>query len=333
MLDYCCWTTYIAGAFVALLGLSQVWSVATAPGFKVSGKHVFITGGSTGLGLATAKKYAQAGAKVTIIARSLDALQKAKDEIQARIPAVAAHPVFIQSCDVTNFEGVQKAVADANKFHDRVTDHVVCCAGTAMPGYFLEQDISIFRKEMDLNYFGVVHATKAALPAMVARNEGGTFVYVSSGCGLISFIGYSQYCPTKYAIRGFADALRNELKLYNMKVHIFYPGNIDSPGYVQENKAKPAECKEIEGSADLTKPEQVAQSMIDGVASGVYAITNDLGIWVLRIVSNGINPRKNTVLEMALLPLLTVVQFVYVMYMDRVVDTSRHTRAKKEKAA
>jgi 3-dehydrosphinganine reductase len=61
---------------------------------------------------------------------------------------------------VTNFERVQKAVDEANKFHSRVTDHVVCCAGTAMPGYFIEQDVSIFRKEMDLNYFGVVHATK-----------------------------------------------------------------------------------------------------------------------------------------------------------------------------
>ncbi|EQC41719.1 hypothetical protein SDRG_01675 [Saprolegnia diclina VS20] len=323
----CCWTTYLVGACVGLPLLSYLWSFLTAPGFKVDGKHVFITGGSAGLGLSTAKKYAQAGAKVTIVARSTDALAKAKDEIQA----VAKHPVFTQSCDVTDYASVQKAVADANTFHNRVTDHVVCCAGTAMPGYVLDQDISIFRKEMDLNYFGVVHATKAALPAMVARNEGGTFVYVSSGCGLISFIGYAQYSPTKFAVRGFADALRNELQLYKMNVHVFYPGNIDSPGFVQENKTKPAECKEIEGSADLVSPDQVAQSMIDGVANGVYAITNDLGIWVLRILGNGINPRKNTPLEMLLMPVITIVQVGYVFYMDYVVSASRSARAKKEK--
>ncbi|OQS04248.1 3-ketodihydrosphingosine reductase, partial [Thraustotheca clavata] len=317
----------VTGVSAIMLALSQVWSFLTAPGFKVDGKHVVITGGSTGLGLATAKKYAKAGAKVTIIARSMDALEKAKAEIQA----IAKHPVFIQSCDVTNFESVQKAVAAANTFHNRVTDHVVCCAGAAMPGYFFEQDISIFRKEMDLNYFGVVHATKAALPAMIERNEGGTFVFVSSGCGLLSFIGYTQYCPTKFAVRGFADALRNEFKLYKMNVHIFYPGNIDSPGFIQENKTKPAECKEIEGSADLLSPDQVAQSMIDGVANGVYAITNDIGIWLLRVIGNGINPRKNTILEMALLPLLTLVQIGFVAYMDYVVGKYRSARAKKEK--
>lgn len=62
----------------------------------------------------------------------------------------------------------------------------------------------------------------------------GKIVFVSSMLGLLSFTGYSTYSPTKYALRGLADTLRNELKRYNIDVHIFFPGNIDSPGFVTE---------------------------------------------------------------------------------------------------
>ena len=64
--------------------------------------------------------------------------------------------------------------------------------------------------------------------------KNGKIVFVSSMLGLLSFAGYSAYSPTKFAIRGLADTLRNELKRYNIDVHIFFPGNIDSPGYAVE---------------------------------------------------------------------------------------------------
>lgn len=62
----------------------------------------------------------------------------------------------------------------------------------------------------------------------------GKIVFVSSMLGLLSFVGYATYSPSKFAVRGLADTLRNELKRYGIDVHIFFPGNIDSPGYVTE---------------------------------------------------------------------------------------------------
>lgn len=78
------------------------------------------------------------------------------------------------------------------------------------------------------------HLQQATLRMRDAGVRNGKIVFVSSMAGLISFAGYSTYSPTKFALRGLADSLRNELKMYGIDVHIFLPGNIDSPGYVNE---------------------------------------------------------------------------------------------------
>uniref|UniRef100_M4B3A7 3-dehydrosphinganine reductase n=1 Tax=Hyaloperonospora arabidopsidis (strain Emoy2) TaxID=559515 RepID=M4B3A7_HYAAE len=304
------------------------------PGFNVEGKHVFITGGSSGLGLALAKKYARQGAKVSIVARGLENLEQSKTDIQ-RVCKHADARVFIQSCDVTDFASVQKAVDAANKFHGRATDHVVCSAGYAVPGYIVDQDVSLHKSIMDVNYFGALHAIKAALPAMVqcSEKEGndGHIVLVGSGLGLISWVGYSQYSASKYALRGLAESLRNELKLYGIRVSIFYPGNIDSPGYVLENRTKPAETKTIEGVSALVQPEDVAQSLINGISDGQFSITNDIMIFFLRILGNGVAPRYNTMLETVMLPLLIPIQVGFGFFMDFTVWQAKRARENKPK--
>lgn len=121
-------------------------------------------------------------------------------------------------------------------------DLVVACAGLSHPGFFDEVDVSVFRyfildfskkkqnnkigfsDEMSLNYFGCVNLAKAVLPAM-KQQRGGRIVFVSSVLALMAFIGYSPYCPTKYAIRGFADTLRNELLRY-CKVNYYSDENL-----------------------------------------------------------------------------------------------------------
>ncbi|CAI5714903.1 unnamed protein product [Hyaloperonospora brassicae] len=327
---------WLAGALLASV-VSIVSFVVTklrAPGFHVEGKHVFITGGSSGLGLALAKKYARQGAKVSIVARGLEALEQSKTDIE-RVCKHADARVFIQSCDVADFASVLKAVDAANKFHGRATDHVVCSAGYAVPGYIVDQDVSLHRKIMDVNYFGALHVIKAALPAMMqcSENEGnaGHIVLISSGLGLISWVGYSQYSASKYALRGLAESLRNELKLYGIRVSIFYPGNIDSPGYVVENLTKPAETKEIEGVSALVPPEDVAQSLIDGMSDGHFSITNDIMIFFLRILGNGVAPRYNTMLETVMLPLLIPIQVGFGVFMDFTVWRTKSARECKPK--
>jgi NAD(P)-dependent dehydrogenase (short-subunit alcohol dehydrogenase family) len=319
----------IPSAVVAIIALSYIVTKLTAPGFKVDGKHVFITGGSTGLGLALGKKYAAAGAKVSIVARGVANLEAAKAEIEA----VSKHktPVFFQSCDVTEFESVQDAVNAANKFHGHATDHLICSAGVSHPGYFLDTDVSVFHKMMDLNYFGTLHAIKAALPAMISQEAGGQIVLVSSGLALTSWIGYSQYSGSKYATRGLADSLRNELLAYNIRVSIYYPGNIDSPGFVEEEKTKPEETKTIEGITELTHPDAVAQSLINGISDGEFSITNEVMIFFLRTIANGVAPRYNSMLEMVLLPIIVPVQIGFGFFMDFTVKQAAKKKANKNK--
>nr|CCA21360.1 conserved hypothetical protein [Albugo laibachii Nc14] len=316
---------------LALAALSFAWSKFKAPGFDVAGKHVFITGGTSGLGLSLAKKYAIAGAKVSIIGRSTEKLDNAKCDIEA-VQKPGQPVVFSTSCDVTKLKDVEDTISAANRFHERATDYVICNAGSAEPGYFLAQDMSVFRRMMDLNYFGVVHTVKAALPAMIERDEPAHIVIVSSACALISFIGYTQYCASKYAVRGFAEALRSEMLLYKIKVHVFYPGSIDTPGFVEENRTKPQETSTIEGSSTLHHPDNVAQSLIHGVKSGKFSFTNEPILDVLRLIANGISPRENSAVEFLLMPFCFLFQVIYLFYMDYVVFQSgaKATKSKSQ---
>ncbi|TYZ57870.1 hypothetical protein PybrP1_010270, partial [[Pythium] brassicae (nom. inval.)] len=310
---------------------SHVTTKLRAPGFKVDGKHVFITGGSTGLGLAVAKQYARAGAKVSLIARRLENLTAAKAVVEAESPRCERAAVFIQSCDVTDAAAVQRAVDAAAQHHGRAVDHLVCSAGISLPDYFLKTDPALFPKITNANYFGVVHAVKAAVPAMLAQREGGHVVIVSSALALLSWVGFSHYASSKYATRGLAEALRAELEPLGVRVSIFYPGNIDTPMYVEEARNKPEESKVIEGASELLHPDVVAQSLIDGVRDGQFSITNEGLVFLVRVLASGGGPRANSALELLLLPLAFVVQIGFGFFMDFVVGQS--ARAQRREAA
>jgi len=282
---------------------------------------VFITGGSAGLGLAIAQAYAKQGAKVSIVGRSEKKLKAAKETIEAG--GQNQYPVFTYSTDVTQMKQVQIAVEKAIVFHAQGIDQLFCCAGLAQPGYFVEQDVDVFSNQMQVNYFGTLHAVKAVVPNMQGNQTAGRIVLVSSACGYIGFVGYTQYCATKYALRGFADALRNEMLMYGISVSIFYPGNMDTPGFELEEKTKPSETRKIEGSSKLVSAESAAASLMSGLANGTFAITNDFGVWLLRVVGNGMSPRSFTTVELLLSPLIVLIQVFYIMFMDHVTLRSR----------
>ncbi|OQR98945.1 hypothetical protein THRCLA_06616 [Thraustotheca clavata] len=301
--------------------LLQVWSkYRPAKALDVDGKHVFITGGSQGLGLAIAKYYAVRGAKVSIVARRKSVLEEAATELEK----LSGHRVFIATCDVTDLEAVKKVVEQAIEFQQRSIDHLVCNAGISIPGFFVDQSVDLFKQHMNINYFGAVHTCKAALPTMIER--GGKIIFINSGCGLMSFAGFSQYAASKFALRGFADALRNEIILDSKKkidVHCFYPGSIDTPMFAQEQASKPQVAKDIEGTTEVVTPENATECLMRGVANGTYAITNDIGIWTCRVLGHGIYPRELLVVmfEMVFSPILVIVQVGFGWYMDRLASS------------
>jgi 3-dehydrosphinganine reductase len=233
------------------------------------GASAIVTGGSSGIGKATAKTLASRGANVFLIARESHRLEAAVKEVEAerRSPhqQVAALPA-----DVRDYEAVEGAVAAAV---DRggAPDILVTCAGIARPGYFEDLPLSVFRDAMDTNYFGTLHAIKAVVPHMIEQRAG-HIVTVSSVAGFMGVFGYSAYGPSKYAVLGLSETLRSELKPHGISVSVLIPPDTDTPQLREEDKYKPAETRLISGTISPASPEKVAQALVEGIEQGRHLI-------------------------------------------------------------
>ncbi|KAJ1676282.1 3-dehydrosphinganine reductase, partial [Spiromyces aspiralis] len=125
---------------------------------------------------------------------------------------------------------------------------------------------------MNINYFGSLYTAHECVRLMVDNGVQGSVTFVSSLLGLFGLIGYSQYVPTKYAVRGLAEALRSELQAYGISVHCYFPATILTPGFDEENLTKPAITREIEGTDEGQSPEVCARKLLSGLERGEFAI-------------------------------------------------------------
>ncbi len=253
-------------------------------------KHAIVTGGSSGIGKATAQLLASEGAHISIIARNERKLEGAKAEIEA----VRANPnqrIIAISADVADRIQAQQAIKTAIEQIGFV-DLLITSAGIAQPGYFQEQPTEIFERTMAVNYFGSLYCIQAALPAMKQQRQG-DIVLISSGAGLIGIYGYTTYSPSKFALRGLAESLRGELKLMGVNVSIVYPPDTDTPQLEEENKTKPIETKMITGTAKTWSAEKVALEIVQGIKKKSFAITPGLEMTFLSrfhsLLAPGIN--------------------------------------------
>lgn len=114
---------------------------------------------------------------------------------------------------------------------------------------------------MDINYMGTFHAVRSVLPSMKFRKKG-KIACTSSVGGLLGVYGYTAYGASKFALRGFAEALQMEVKPFNISVTLCFPPDTDTPCFEEENKVKPLETKLISGAAGVLKPEDVASSIL-----------------------------------------------------------------------
>lgn len=227
------------------------------------GKHVLVTGGSSGIGLAVARQLLAKGASVTLAARRLAVLEEAKAALGA------PERTRLLPLDVSN----DQAVADAVGPHLAAypCDMLINNAGVVMPGRFLELEYRHFREMMDINYFGTVHMCRAVVPHLVQRG-GGHVLNVSSMAGTIGIYGYTAYAASKFAICGFSEALRGELWPHRIRVSVCLPPDTDTPQLVFENQFKPAETKAIAGNVKTMTADAVATSILNGMAAGKYEI-------------------------------------------------------------
>lgn len=231
-------------------------------------KHVFITGGSSGIGFAAAQRIVKAGGSVTIAARRQDLLDEAKAKLGER--------AFALSVDVANEAEVTEKLSAHAAAHP--VDMLINNAGVVMPGRFVELETEKFRWMMNINYFGTVYCCKALIPSMQAQG-GGHILNVSSMAGVIGIYGYTAYSATKFALCGFSQCLRAELRPMKIAVSVCLPPDTDTPQLAFENQYKPKETKAIAGQVKTMSAEAVAEAMLGGMAGGSFEIIPGFDGW------------------------------------------------------
>lgn len=227
-----------------------------------------VTGGSSGIGKALAILLARGGSSVAIVARNEAKLAEAKTQVEA-VKASGAF-VAIARADTTN-EGQVKDAFDTLVAEHGVPSHLFNCVGAANPGYIQAFSITDYEEAMKTNYMGTVIPTMALLPRFIDRGSGHV-VNTSSAGGFVGIIGYATYSPAKFAVIGFSEVLRHELKPRGIKVSVACPPDTSTPGFDEENKKKPEECKIISQHGKLLQPEAVASAILDGVKRGTFLI-------------------------------------------------------------
>lgn len=184
-----------------------------------SGKTVWLTGASSGIGLAMAEQLAEAGAHLILTSRRAEALE----EVRQRLAHPERHRVL--ALDLSQPE--QAATEAQQALGDQVIDILINNAGVSQRSLILETDLSVYRQLMEIDYFAVVALTKLVLPRMLERRSG-HIVTVSSVAGKVGTKLRSGYNGAKFGVLGFMDALRAETHTHQLVVTSILPGFINT---------------------------------------------------------------------------------------------------------
>ncbi len=232
------------------------------------GKSVMITGGSQGMGLAVAKEVVSLGGSVWIIAiDELEQAQSAVDMLRVR------EDQFVETmlCDTTDKDRLEPLIREAIERRG-VPDYLFNFVGYAYAQYVEKLCVCDFECNMNVNYYGQLVPTLAILPYFLKDGRGGHIAFTSSILGCFGIMGYATYAPTKHALVGLAEVLRNELKPFSVSISLLYPPDTRTPGFDKENETKPPECALLSENAALLEPEAVAEAFIQGILRKKFQI-------------------------------------------------------------
>jgi 3-dehydrosphinganine reductase len=236
-----------------------------------SNKLVYITGGSSGIGLETARLLSSLGAHVALFARTIKTLDQASDDIERhrRSPDQKIHTMQV---DVADNDDVQAKMKEAI-IQFGIPDIVITSAGVGQADLFENISHQSFDALMKINVYGTRSVIAALLPSM--KDRGGQIVIISSAAGLMGMFGYTSYSTSKYALVGLAECLRSEFKSYNIAVTLVCPPEVDTP-FLANEAGIPYEARILKNFAGALKPGPVARTIVNSIAKKKFLVVPGL---------------------------------------------------------
>jgi meso-butanediol dehydrogenase / (S,S)-butanediol dehydrogenase / diacetyl reductase len=230
----------------------------------LSGKSVLVTGGASGLGLATAERFASEGASVLIADLQADAAQQAAASLN--VEAVA--------CDVTNLASVEAAVARAVDLFGRL-DVMVNNAGIESARARLHESTQAnWRRVLDVNLDGVFHGMRAALAQLVSQGGGGCVVNISSIAGIVAVEGLSPYVAAKAGVSNLTRAAALEYGPHGIRVNAVAPTAVYTP-LMQRMAGAGADETAVRQGLETLSPLRGQASPEDIAASVAFLASDD----------------------------------------------------------
>lgn len=226
---------------------------------------VVITGGAGGIGAALGHAFAREGARVALLDRDRAGL----DRVVAELPEGRAMAVELDVCDEAACVAAMNAVCLAWGGIDVLVNN----AGISHRSLFSDTDTSVLRRVMDVNFFGAVHCTAAALSSIKARR--GLIVAMSSVAGFAPLVGRTGYCASKHALHGLFDSLRTELRGDGVAVMMVCPSFIATK---IDERALSGAGRELGGApravaGSVMQPEEVAAAIVSGASRRARLLT------------------------------------------------------------
>jgi UDP-glucose 4-epimerase len=250
-----------AAAFQVWLDGSERPRDPAAPGDADDRPVVVITGGAGGIGRALARRWSVEGARIALLDRDEEELERATAELRA-----TGADVLPLRVDVTDLGDCQRAMADVVAALERV-DVLVNNAGAVHRSAFIDTDVEVYRRVMDVNFFGSLHCAKAALPFLLASR--GLIVVTSSIAGIAPLYGRTGYAASKHALHGLFESVRSELEDDGVRILMVCPSFTRSPfeQHAMGGDGNPAGTRRSM-TGRLAEPAEVADAVVRAAGKG-----------------------------------------------------------------
>jgi len=235
-------------------------------GTTIDGRVAVVTGAGSGIGLALAQNLAARGCPLVLVDKNADTLEETVETLSV--------PVLHRAVDVSDRWALQQLAADTQEWAKGPIGLVVNNAGLTIAQTVADSPVEEIELVMNVNFWGVVHGTQAFLP-LLREQDAGAIVNVSSIFGIMAFPVQGSYCASKFAVKGFTESLRHEMRGSGVQVHCVHPGGIatnivrNATFHVDDHGGTDRTAFERDfDKVARTTPARAAEVILEGVEKG-----------------------------------------------------------------